>query len=227
MSHDASGFRPLDFHRIPPGESLVRSRAFYELMSRRRSVRSFSSEEFPFEIVENAIRTAGAAPSGANQQPWRYVAVTDPEVKRRIREGAEAEERESYDHRMSREWLDAIRPLGTGWSKPHLTDAPVLIVCFRLDFGLGYDGEGNEIRTKHYYPGESMGISVGMLIAALHHAGLAALTHTPSPMKFLNDILGRPRNERPFVIIPVGYPANGCLVPDIRRKPLDEILVKI
>lgn len=227
MSHHAGGFSPLEFERIPVEESIARSKDFYELMRRRRTVREFSPEPVPIEIIENAIRVAGTSPSGANQQPWRYVVVSDPEIKRRIREAAEEEEKESYEHRMSQEWLDALEPLGTDWNKPHLTDAPYLIVCFRLDYGLETDDEGNEVRVKHYYPGESMGISVGMLIAALHNAGLATLTHTPSPMKFLNEILGRTRNERPFVVLPVGYPADDCQVPNITKKPLDEIMLVV
>ncbi|CAN5683490.1 nitroreductase family protein [soil metagenome] len=225
MSHHAGGFRPLEFERLPAEESIARSHRFYDLMRRRRTVREFSPDPVPMEVIENAIRVAGTSPSGANQQPWRYVVVGDPEIKRRIREAAEAEEKESYEHRMSQEWLDALEPLGTDWNKPHLTDAPYLIVCFRLDYGLETDAEGNEVRVKHYYPGESMGISVGMLITALHNAGLATLTHTPSPMKFLNEILERPRNERPFIVLPVGYPSEDCQVPNITKKPLDEIMV--
>lgn len=227
MSHHAGGFSPLQFERIPAEESVTRSRDFYELMRRRRTVREFSPDPVPIEIIANAIRVAGTSPSGANQQPWRYVVVGDPEIKRRIREAAEAEEKESYEHRMSQEWLDALEPLGTDWHKPHLTDAPYLIVCFRLDYGLETDDEGKEIRVKHYYPGESMGISVGMLITALHNAGLATLTHTPSPMKFLNEILERPRNERPFIVLPVGYPAGDCQVPNITKKPLDDIMLVV
>ena len=227
MSHHAGGFSPLEFERIPVEESIARSKDFYELMRRRRTVREFSPDPVSIEIIQNAIRVAGTSPSGANQQPWRYVVVGDPEIKQRIREAAEEEEKESYEHRMSQEWLDALEPLGTNWNKPHLTDAPYLIVCFRLDYGLETDDEGNDVRIKHYYPGESMGISVGMLITALHNAGLATLTHTPSPMKFLNEILERPRNERPFVVLPVGYPADDCRVPIITKKPLDEIMTVV
>ncbi len=227
MSHHAGGFSPLQFERIPVGESIQRSRDFIDLMRRRRTVREFSPEPVPLEIIENAIKVAGTAPSGANQQPWRYVVVQDPGIKAKIREAAEEEERESYAHRMSPEWLAALEPLGTDWHKPHLTDAPYLIVCFRLDYGLETDESGNQHRVKHYYPGESMGISVGMLITALHNAGLATLTHTPSPMKFLNEVLNRPGNERPFVVLPVGYPANDCQVPNITKKPLDEIMLLV
>ena len=227
MSHHIGGFSRLEFDRIAAGESIERSRDFLDMMRKRRTVREFSSEPVPFDIIENAIRTAGTGPSGANQQPWRYVVVQDDEVKRKIREAAEAEEKESYAHRMSQEWLDALEPLGTDWRKPHLTEAPYLIVCFRLDYGLEVDDDGNEVRVKHYYPGESMGISVGMLITALHNAGLATLTHTPSPMKFLNEVLGRPRNERPFVVLPVGYPADDCMVPNITKKPVEEIMLVV
>jgi iodotyrosine deiodinase len=227
MSGHGGGFEPLRFRRIPQAESIQRSADFLTLMRRRRSVRHFSPDPVPIEIIQNAIATAGTGPSGANQQPWRYVVVGDPDVKRRIREAAEAEEKESYAHRMSQEWLDALAPLGTSWHKPYLEIAPWLIVCFRLDYGVALDEQGNERRVKHYYPGESMGISVGFLIAALHNAGLATLTHTPSPMGFLNQVLGRPKNERPFVVLPVGYPADDCQVPVITKKPLDEIMLVV
>lgn len=219
------GFVPLAFERIPESESIARSAAFLDEMRRRRSVRSFSTEAVPMAVIEHAIATAGAAPSGANQQPWRFVVVRDPELKRRIRFAAEAEERQSYERRMSDEWLAALEPLGTTWEKPHLEEAPVLIVAFKLEYGLATGPDGLETRIKHYYPAESMGIAVGFLIAALHHAGLATLTHTPSPMAFLNELLDRPKNERPFVVLPVGYPAAGCMVPAIHKKPLEEILV--
>jgi iodotyrosine deiodinase len=224
MSGHGTGFHPLRFTRMPAEMSVERARAFTDMMRTRRSVRHFSADPVPFDVIEQAIMAAGTAPSGANQQPWRYVVVRDPEIKRRIREAAEAEERESYTHRMSQEWLDALAPLGTNWQKPYLETVPYIIVCFRLDYGLETDADGTERRVKHYYPGESMGISVGMLITALHNAGLATLTHTPSPMGFLNEVLGRPRNERPFVVLPVGYPADDCEVPVITKKPLDEIM---
>lgn len=201
---------------------LARSTAFLARASRRRTVRSFSSEPVPFEIVENAIRAAATAPSGANQQPWTFVAVTESELKRRIREAAEEEERRSYGGRMSAEWLAALEPLGTDWHKPHLTDAPVLLVVFEQVYGVRQDGS----RAKHYYVRESVGIAVGILLAALNDAGLATLTHTPSPMGFLRELLGRPESERPFVVIPVGYPAADATVPVIGRKSLDEVLVR-
>jgi nitroreductase len=227
MTGYADGFEPLRFERIPAEESVERSRAFLELMRRRRSVRYFSPDPVPIEVIHNAIATAGTGPSGANQQPWRYVVVQDPQVKRRIREAAEAEERESYAHRMSAEWLAALEPLGTSWTKPYLEVVPCIVVCFRLDYGLETLPDGSERRVKHYYPGESMGISVGMLVTALHNAGLVTLTHTPSPMGFLNEVLGRPKNERPFVLLPVGYPARDCHVPRITKKQLEEIMVVV
>lgn len=227
MSTHGTGFMPLDFDRLSEEETNQRSAAFLEMMRSRRSVRSFSPDPVPFAAIENAIRVAGTGPSGANQQPWRYVVVGDPETKRRIREAAEAEERESYEHRMSQEWLDALEPLGTTWQKPYLEIVPYIIVCFRLDYGIEKADDGTEVRVKHYYPGESMGISVGFLIAALHNAGLATLTHTPSPMGFLNEVLGRPKNERPFVVLPVGYPAEDCHVPIITKKSLDEIMLVV
>jgi nitroreductase len=180
-----------------------------------------------YVLIENAIATAATAPSGANQQPWTFVVVSNAAVKRQIREAAEAEERESYAHRMSQEWLEALAPLGTDWHKPHLEDAPSLIVVFRQAYGIEVEADGGEKKIKHYYSEESVGIAVGMLLCSLHLAGLATLTHTPSPMAFLGQILGRPANERPFVLIPVGYPAPDATVPDIRKKPLDQVLVRV
>jgi iodotyrosine deiodinase len=188
-------------------------------MQTRRSVRMFSGEPVPRELIENAIRVAGTAPSGAHQQPWTFVVVSDPELKTRIREAAEREEREFYSRRASTEWLEAVAPLGTDWVKPHITDAPHVIVVFAQAWRPGRDGQ----RIKHYYVRESVGIAVGLLLAAVHEAGLCALTHTPSPMGFLAPLLGRPENERPFVLVPVGYPAEGATVPALERKPLDEI----
>jgi iodotyrosine deiodinase len=227
MNAHGEGFHPLGFTRITPEDSIERARAFTEMMRTRRSVRHFSPDPVPMDVIVQAITAAGTAPSGANQQPWRYVVVQDADIKRRIREAAEAEEKESYEHRMSKEWLDALAPLGTTWQKPYLETVPYIIVCFRLDYGIETDADGMEMRVKHYYPGESMGISVGMLITALHNAGLATLTHTPSPMAFLNEVLGRPKNERAFVVLPVGYPADDCEVPVITKKPIDEILLVV
>jgi nitroreductase len=211
---------PLTFTRTPPADQLRASREFLERLSTRRSVRQFSPEPVPLELIQNAIRVAGSAPSGANQQPWRFVVVGDPTLKRKIRLAAEAEEKANYERRFPDEWLQALKPFGTDWHKDFLEIAPWLIVLFRIDFGL--DGER---RVKHYYANESVGIAAGMLLAALHWAGLASLTHTPSPMGFLAEILDRPPNERPFLLIPVGYPAPDATVPVIRKKPLDEILV--
>ena len=213
-------FLPLqDFPVRSADELLDRAASFYDLMSRRRSVREFSARPVPQEAVESCGRTAGSAPSGANQQPWHFVVVGDPETKRAIREAAEEEERAFYTERAPEEWLEAIAPMGTTASKPFLENAPFLIVVFAVTSGTSPEGE----KVKHYYVTESVGIATGLLIASLHHAGLATLTHTPSPMRFLNEILGRPANERPFVVIPVGYPADGARVPNIQRKPLDEI----
>ncbi|MGJ5816679.1 nitroreductase family protein [Paludibaculum fermentans] len=183
-------------------------------------MRHFSSEPVPLSLIETAIRCAASAPSGANQQPWTFVVVSDAAIKSRIRAAAEAEERESYEHRMTEEWLQALRPLGTDWRKPFLEDAPYLIVVFRQDYGL----EGDR-KVKHYYVQESVGIAAGFLLAALHLAGLATLTHTPSPMAFLGEILQRPKNERACLLIPVGYPSPGAEVPSIGKKGLSEVLI--
>ena len=214
---------PLDFKRMPPTEQLTASRDFLSRMASRRSVRFFSSEPVPFEPIENAIRCASLAPSGANQQPWTFVVVKDPEIRRKLREAAEAEERESYEHRMPADWLEALAPLGTDWHKEFLEVAPYLIVVFRLDFGLPQDAEGDR-RIKHYYVQESVGIATGFLLAALHMSGLATLTHTPSPMGFLTNILARAQNERPFVLIPVGFPSADATVPAIPKKALGEVM---
>lgn len=194
-------------------------------MVKRRSVRHFSSAPVPLNLIENAIRVAGSAPSGANQQPWTFAVISDPALKRKIRAAAEAEEKESYERRMTPEWLAALAVLGTDWRKPHIEDAPYVIVVFRQAYGIRQNDDGQDERVMHYYGEESVGIAVGFLLAALHISGLATLTHTPSPMKFLAEILGRPANERPYVLIPVGYPAQDADVPVISKKPLDEIMV--
>jgi len=217
-------FRALDFERLEPDQQIAHSRAFLERIASRRTVRDFSPEPVPFDLIENAIRAASLAPSGANQQPWRFVAVSNPELKRQIREAAEAEERENYENRFPDEWLQALAPLGTDWHKPFLETAPYLIVVFRIDYGIAPESSP-EARVKHYYVQESVGIASGFLLAALHFAGLATLTHTPSPMGFLARILDRPANERPFLLIPVGYPAPDAQVPCLTKKPLDEVLV--
>jgi nitroreductase len=222
--HRPSPTEPLDFERLSEAEQLRRSVAFYDAMRKRRTVRGFSSDPVPYELIENAIKVAASAPSGANQQPWKFVVVANPEIKREIREAAEVEEKEFYHGRAPDEWLEALAALGTDWQKPFLETAPYLIVVFRIDYGLSVDAEGRELKTKHYYVMESVGIACGMLLAALHVSGLATLTHTPSPMGFLAKILNRPRNERPFLLIPVGYPAEGVAVPRIDKKPLSEVL---
>lgn len=206
----------LDFERLPEAEMRRRAADFNAAMARRRSVREFSSEPVPRGLVETAIRTAATAPSGAHRQPWRFVAVADPTLKREIRIAAEAEERESYGHRMSAEWLAALEPLGTGWEKPFLETAPWLVVVFAELFEVRPDGA----KVKNYYVKESVGIACGLFVVALHTMGLATLTHTPSPMAFLNRILGRPDNEKPYILFPVGYPAPDCRVPALERKPL-------
>jgi iodotyrosine deiodinase len=212
---------PLEFTRLDAEEALRRSREFLELMSTRRSVRHFSSEPVPRELIDNAIRTAGSAPSGANQQPWTFVVVSDPELKQKLREAAEHEERLLYEERASDEWLAALEPIGTDSVKPHITDAPYVIVVFEQAYGLNPDGT----RRKHYYVRESVGIATGLLLASLHAAGLATLTHSPSPMGFLKKLLDRPENERPFVLIPVGYPASDAEIPEfaLDEKGLEEI----
>lgn len=215
---------PLNFERLPPEEQSHRSLAFYRAMQTRRTVRSFSPDPVPYELIETAIKVAASAPSGANQEPWKFVVVSDPEVKRQIREAAEIEEKQFYNGRAPSEWLEALAVLGTDWQKPFLETAPYLIVIFRVDYGLSLNSEGQEVKTKHYYVVESVGIACGMLLAALHISGLVTLTHTPSPMGFLGKILKRPRNEKPFLLIPVGYPAEAVTVPRIAKKALSEVL---
>lgn len=210
---------PLDMYReFSPEEMQQRVEAFYADIDRRRTVREFSDRPVPKEIIETALKAANTAPSGANLQPWHFVVVSGAETKKKIREAAEAEEREFYEHRASDEWLEALKPLGTDDQKPFLETAPYLIAVFLQKYGELPDGR----KVKHYYPAESTGLATGMLITALHRAGLATLTHTPSPMKFLNEILDRPKSERPFLLLVVGYPADNARVPDIRRKSLDE-----
>jgi nitroreductase len=210
---------PLEQYReIPVEEMRARLEDFYSEMNRRRTVREFSDRPVPRDIIETALKVANTAPSGANLQPWHFAIVSGPETKKNIREAAEAEEREFYTHRASEEWLAALKPLGTDDHKPFLETAPYLIAVFMQKFGELPDGR----KVKHYYPAESTGLATGMLIAALHRAGLATLTHTPSPMKFLNEILGRPKSERPFLLLVAGYPADDARVPDIRRKTLEE-----
>lgn len=213
-------FLPLDAPRIPLPDARARLDAFRETMRTRRSVRHFSPDAVPYDLIETAIAAAASAPSGANLQPWRFVVVSDPTLKHRIREAAEAEERRNYEERFPEEWKRDLAPLGTDWHKEFIDVAPYLIVVFQISYP-----EDPERKRKHYYVTESVGIAVGFLLAALQHAGLAALTHTPNPMGFLNEILERPRNERPFVLIPVGYPAADARVPKLRRKPLGDVLL--
>jgi iodotyrosine deiodinase len=216
-------FVPLEFERLPVEQSRSRAVALRDLLRRRRSVREFTGEAVPPDVVDTAIEAAASAPSGANRQPWRFVVVRDPAVKRHIREAAEAEEREFYGRRATPEWLADLAPLGTDWRKPFLETAPVLIAVFAVDWEPEEKLDGTERRHKNYYVQESVGIAVGLLLVALHVAGLATLTHTPSPMGFLGRVLHRPPSERPYVLIPVGYPEPGTRVPDLPKKRLEEI----
>lgn len=211
-------YRPVTY---PEAEMLARAEAFHQEMQLRRSLRFFSETPVPQALMETLIATASTAPSGANKQPWTFCLVGNAEIKRQIRIAAEAEERESYAHRMTPEWLEDLAPLGTDWEKPFLETAPWLVVVFRRNHDV-VDGR----KRKNYYVQESVGLACGFFLAAVHHAGLVALTHTPSPMDFLTQILGRPESERPFLLIPVGYAAADATVPDIHRKPLEEVVVR-
>ncbi len=217
---------PLAFTEHAPEAMAARADAFFAEMDARRSVRDLSDRPVPRALIERAIATASTAPSGAHMQPWTFVAVADPDLKRQIRDAAEAEERAAYGAdgspgRMSAEWLEALAPIGTDWRKPFLVDAPWLVVLFAQRTGRRADGSS----VKHYYVQESCGIAAGLFVAAVHHMGLATLTHTPSPMRFLSGLLGRPANEAPMILFPVGYPAEGARVPDLARKPLDQVAV--
>lgn len=215
-------FEPLqDFREFPPAQMIERAKQYYQELRRRRTVRQFSDRPVPRAVIETCLQAAGTAPSGANMQPWKFVVVSDPDLKHQIRQAAEQEEREFYSRRATPEWLEALAPLGTDEHKPYLEHAPYLIAIFVERFGLLPDGR----QVKHYYAMESVGIATGVLISALHHAGLASLTHTPSPMGFLNRILERPENEKPFLILVVGFPAEQALVPRISKKRLDEYVV--
>ncbi len=217
----APQFVPLSGHSELSVELMQRrAAAFYGDIRRRRTVRHFSDRTVPRDIIEHCIRAAATAPSGANMQPWHFVVVSDPTIKQRIRAGAEAEEREFYEKRAPQEWLAALTPLGTDAEKPFLETAPYIIVVFAQSYGLLPDGR----RVKHYYASESVGIATGILITAVHQAGLASLTHTPSPMGFLNEILDRPSNERPYLVLVVGYPATDAVVPVIAKRPFEEIV---
>ncbi|MEM9487862.1 MAG: nitroreductase family protein [Myxococcota bacterium] len=220
--HNGYPFTALDWHERAEDEMLERARSFYRELDRRRSIRHFSDRPVPRELIELAILTASTAPSGAHRQPWKFVAVSDPAIKRDIRVAAEKEERENYEGgRMPPDWLQAVARFGTDSNKPYLEIVPWLVVLFEEVHGLEEDGS----QRKNYYVKESVGIAAGMFIAALHNMGLATLTHTPSPMRFLSQVLGRPKNERPFILFPVGYPAEGATVPVLERKPLEQISV--
>lgn len=208
------------YEEYPIEEMRKRLGDFYSDMNRRRTVREFSDRPVPRDIIEDALRAAGTAPSGANLQPWHFVVVSGAETKKRIRDAAEVEEKEFYEHRASAEWLAALEPLGTDTNKPFLETAPYLIAVFLQKFGHLPDGR----KVKHYYPVESTGLAAGILITALHWAGLVCLTHTPAPMAFLNEVLDRPKSERPFLLLVTGYPADDAMVPDISRKALDEFV---
>jgi iodotyrosine deiodinase len=214
-------FIPLEYTRRDADDSHARAESFFDEMRRRRTTRHFASDPVPRELIELAIRTAGTAPSGAHQQPWTFVAVSNQELKQRIRDAAEREEHAFYHGKAPAEWLEALLPLGTDEHKPHLTDAPWVVVLFRKTFGFREDGS----RRSYYYTEESCGIAAGLFLAAVHHMGLVTLTHTPNPMGFLRDLLGRPVNERAMLVMPVGYPAPHARVPDLARKSLDEIAV--
>lgn len=218
---DGHPFRRYDPPVLPPEESLARARAFHDHLQARRSVRAFSDRPVPRELVELAIRSGSTAPSGAHQQPWTWVAVADPALKTRIREAAEAEEARNYAGRMPPAWREAIAPMGTDAVKPYLEIAPWLVVLFVQKHGLGPEGE----HVKHYYARESVGLAAGFFLAAIHQMGLVSLTHTPSPMAFLGDVLERPSNEQAFLLMPVGYATEECFVPDIQRKALTEVAV--
>ncbi|MBK8339392.1 MAG: nitroreductase family protein [Flavobacteriales bacterium] len=208
--------------RLGATEMRDRARHFFDLLDGRRSVRHFSNEPVPDAVIDNLIRAASTAPSGAHKQPWTFCVVSDPALKHAIREAAEEEERESYNGRMPKEWLEDLAPLGTDWRKEFLDIAPCLIVVFKR----AYEPQPDGSKRKNYYVEESVGIACGFLLAAARNAGLVTLTHTPSPMNFLAKLLGRPENERAFLLIPIGYPAENCEVPDLVRKPLDEVLVR-
>ena len=218
---DSKPFIPYVPKRLSKKQSLEYSEQYYLKMEERRSCRDFSNEPVCKEIINNIIKTASTAPSGAHKQPWTFCAISNPVLKLKIREAAEKEEYESYHNRMPQEWLDDLAPLGTDWRKEFIEIAPWIIVVFKQNYGL--DEHGN--RKKHYYVNESVGLAGGFLLSAIHEAGLVALTHTPSPMDFLTKLLDRPMNEKPILLIPIGYPAKDCIVPDIKRKPLKEVAV--
>ncbi|KPQ13414.1 MAG: Nitroreductase [Algoriphagus marincola HL-49] len=216
------GFPHLKFDHLEYDEEelIKRSAEFYQMMNQRRTIREFDDRDVPREVLEKIILTAGTAPSGANKQPWTFCLISDPKIKQKIRKAAEEEERISYESRMTETWKSDLKPLGTDWEKPFLEIAPYLVVVFKQSYGM----EGEE-KIQHYYVNESVGIACGFLIAAIHQAGLVTVTHTPSPMNFLGDILNRPKHEKPYLLLPVGYPKKETFVPDIHRKKLEEILI--
>ncbi|MFD3540876.1 nitroreductase family protein [Streptomyces sp. NPDC058662] len=220
LPYRPAAYRP---ERMPGAQSLARAAELRARMDERRTVRHFSPDPVPEQVVRDAVACAATAPSGAHQQPWTFVLVKDPAVRQQIRAAAEQEEALSYDGRLGDEWLAALRPLGTDAVKTHLTDAPALVVVFQQRYWLGPDGS----KRKHYYVDESVGIAVGMLLSALHLSGLAALVHTPSPMRFLGHVLDRPENEKAFAVVPIGYPADDCEVPDLVRKSLAQVMVEV
>ena len=212
-------FKKLQFQKITFEEMDYNANQFFQKVSSRRSVRDFSSDDFPIDIIKNCIKSASTAPSGANKQPWHFVIVKDPKIKRKIRKAAEIEEKEFYGGRAPKEWLDDLNQFGTDWNKPFLEEAPYLIVIFSKKFDMNDDGTNK----KNYYVSESVGIASGLLLTALHNAGLVTLTHTPSPMAFLSDILNRPPSDKPYLIIPVGFPSENAEVPNIKKKTFKEI----
>ena len=221
MSNSPYPFIPYSIKTYSLEEMKQKASEFYEWANERRSVRDFSDKTFPKEIIENLIKTANTAPSGAHKQPWTFVIIDNPDLKHKIRIAAEKEEKKSYESRMSEEWLKDLAPIGTSWRKPFLETVPYIIVVFEQTYGWNVE---KKAKSKHYYVKESVGIAVGFLILAIRNAGLVTLTHTPSPMNFLRDILGRPKNERPYVLLPVGYPGESATVPDLKRKKLHEII---
>ena len=221
MASTKQGFIPYNVPTLRDDEIIKKAQEFYEFMDKRRSVREYSDKDIPREVIENIVKTAGTAPSGAHKQPWSFCIIRNKELKHRVRELAEEEERKNYDGRMSDRWLKDLEPFGTDPVKEFIDIAPWIIIVLKKSYD--FDEDGN--KTQNYYVNESVGIAAGMLITAIHNAGLVTLTHTPSPMNFIAEALDRPKNEKPFLLIPVGYPAEGCTVPDLQRKPLEDIAI--
>ena len=223
MNQENNEFIPHPSLNFSEDETKERSASYFELMNQRRSVREFSDKPVPKEVIENLIMTASSAPSGANKQPWTFCVISDPEIKKKIREAAEKEEYEGYNGRMSDTWLEDLKKFGTDWNKPFLEIAPYLIIVFKRVYE---EGEGEAKKKNNYYVSESVGLACGFLLSAIHNAGLVSLTHTPSPMGFLSKVLDRPKNERPFLLIPVGYPAEDAQVPKISRKTKEDVIIE-